>query len=191
MLKEAHKTLTYTQACRYAAVISRDRDPKDLVHTAYLYHHELTGGNMFDQPKGYVLRCVKNAWRRRYRATQYIFRGELITTEYFDISRLEIAGGITPERALMSKEFVDAFHRKIDTYKKLTGRPIHPTALKDFLWYLEEGYTMPEITKEMKMSQTRLHHYKTKLKSIASEMREYIPHNPFNVNEAGEGLLVR
>lgn len=182
MSQKTKQTLTYTEAVRYATVISRDHDAKDLVHNAFLYHYELTGGDMFDQPKGYVLRCIKNAWRRRYRATQFIFRGELVTPKILDIWDHEVSGGITPERALMSKEFVDEFHRRIDNYRQSTGRPMPPSILKEFLRYLEDGYTVPEIEVEMNVSRARLHKYTAKFKSIVKSMQEYEPHNPFNGN---------
>ena len=174
-------TITYTDACRYATVLARDNDPKDLVHNAFLYHHNLTGGNIFDQPKGYVLRTIKHAWRRRYRATQYIRKGELITPEWVDPDNL--TGGLMPDEILMSGEFVENFHKKVNEYKQKTGRPMPPNALPKFLKYLEEGYSISEISEMMDMQPARLHKYTAKLKTFAKQMSEVIPHNPFNASK--------
>lgn len=181
MREEAiQRKITYKDAHRYAIVISRGEDGAlDLVHEAWLYHHNLTKGDMFDQPTGYVLRTIKNMRRRRYRAKQHIHKGQLVTPMQFDISEMEITGGITPEKAMISNEFVEEYYRRVDNYKKLTGRPIRPNVLSKLLRSLEEGYKLTEVEKELGIN---LQKYRSKLQTIATEMREYLNHNPFNAN---------
>jgi DNA-directed RNA polymerase specialized sigma24 family protein len=181
-MRKEIKKIGYRDANKYATVLCRGKDSKDLVHDAYLYHYENHQTDLFDQPTKYVLRTIKNLYYNKHRATKYIENGELISPTMLDIFDTEVSGGITPDKALISKEFIEEFNNRVKNYGQSSRHKMPENILLTVLKYLEDGFTLTEISKEVDMKFPRLHNYKLKLETIANEMREYEPHNPFNGN---------
>ncbi len=184
----------YNLALRYAHVISYGNDSKDLVHNAYIQYFELTGGNLFDTHIRYVFGCVKKAYQRRFRATQYIKNRELITRKFEGLDFIQVpdtslqadANIILREEELLRECFVRDLKKEVEAYQTVgykannkLGRTALPTVLQGF----EQGKGVVQISKEMNVSSQTVSYYKSKIKTIAQRMQDQLM-NPFNGNRA-------
>lgn len=183
--------MTYSQACKYAWVISRGIDWKELVHNAYIQYWNSKGESLFSAPKPLIIGCIWKALRRRYRENMYVYQNELYPRLFFDYNE-EIHGyeDNLPDSELISKEdelifnsFMADLRRRVDSYETSGYKANHRLSsgvLSKVLSGIESGNAVVDIAESLGITVSSTKYYKKKIKEIAQQMREYQPHNPFN-----------
>lgn len=162
----------YQKACSYSWVISKGHpEYRGDVHQAFLYYFNKTGDDLFNQPEGFVLRCVKWMNRKRYCKEHH----NKIFTEFDD----HFFNCTTPLKELEAKETVEGIYNKIRAYRTGGTSSIDANKLIEFLMFLERGYQTNEICDLMKITKGIAYNYKAKIKSILQPMT-----NPFAGNPA-------
>ena len=150
----------YKRALHYAYVLD-PQNYRDHVHNAYLYHHDKTGGNIFEKHTGYILRCVKYMWL--WHRSNRTFHKEFV--EYVEEEHFTT---LSPDRLLEASEGVDAMRKRIASYHSGAKASIDPDLLEQCMTYLEEGYSGNEIGQKMGVSFQTASNYKKKLQTILS-----------------------
>ena len=82
------KRSTYWRAIRYAIKITgyHDREPRELVHDAYLSWYESKGTSLFDEQDYVWMRVIRNTRGKQVRARHFMWHGQLF---YRDMLHLD------------------------------------------------------------------------------------------------------
>jgi hypothetical protein len=181
--------MTVYERCRkYARKCCPDLEI-DIVHQAFILHHKTHGTNLFDKDIYVALRWVKNVWFNILNETRYVYNHEKHYYQFQEVSTSWPSGSKT-DGELITKDFYENLFKQIDEYQapKHKGRnnpslgaSLDPKILRRFAEMLNEGWTIPEISKETGYSSQRLNYYKLKLREIIKHMEV---NNPFAGNKA-------
>lgn len=158
---------TYLRAVRYAQVIDRELY-RDNVHNAWLYYFDKTGENLFEKDLPLALYWVKLMSKRS------LYSGK----HFVGLEDYEPVLIKTPESEYIDKESVCVIRTRVQNYvdNKVTRKP--GNKILEVLYYLERGYTSPEICEMMQCSTQNYHQYIKKLRQLVGELFS----SPFNGN---------
>lgn len=152
---------------------------KDIVQDAWLRNYESDGTNLFDKPLPYAIRAIKYRWLNEITDRRYMYKGELYYKQYTDAADLNISHSNTSDQQLITSQFYEELYSLIDQYqvsKNYPKRGVTKENLKDLVIKLDQGWSIPEISKQTGIPTKVLHYYKTKIRKIIDGM-EY--RNPF------------
>lgn len=176
----------YHRACSYAFKCNPTLY-KDLVHQAYIQNYGKDGSNLFDKDILFILKCVRNVWFTYIRNSKYQYEYQTYQKQWYEISdNYEDHGyshshNMTPERLMVSQEFVDEFHRRVATYHSGDiHQSINTETLQNYVQLTEKGFNQKEIASLMGTSPQLINYYSRKIKNIVSEIQNL--KNPFVAN---------
>lgn len=162
---------------------------RDIVHQAYVKHFDARGTDLFDKDMFVILTWLKYIWYNEINKGKYMKDGEWHKKKFYtpseewteDTGSVILASTSIPaDKQLMSKEFREDLFKRVDEYSSGQHSSINTNVLSQFLNYIDNGYTYPEICEEMGMSAQRIHYYKKKLQKIIKDMDKEGMRSPFN-----------
>jgi DNA-directed RNA polymerase specialized sigma24 family protein len=155
---------------------------RDFVHQAYIQNYQKDGSNLFEKDIYHILRYVRNVWFTYIRDSRFQYKGERYQRQFFDVDP-EVAGSftptthLTPDRLLISKEFVEEFWKQINNYNSGQNSSIEVENLRTFVLLVEDGFKQKEIAELMGESVQRINYWSKKVKEIVKMI-----HNPLRTS---------